>query len=68
MLETEDLTRCKSCEEIFKTQSLSGYDTQRLYAYLAERYLSFWFNKYTNTKEWPWIFFDTQTKLNLDEK
>ena len=58
----------EKCEKIFKTDSLKGYDTQRLYAYLAERYLSFWFNKYTNVKEWPWIFFDTQTKLNSDEK
>ena len=56
------------CEKIFKTDSLEGYDTQRLYAYLAERYLPFWFNKYTKVKEWPWIFFDTQTKLNLDGK
>mgnify|MGYP006135895185 FL=1 len=56
------------CEKIFKTDTLKGYDTQRLYAYLAERYLPFWFNKYTNVKEWPWIFFDTQAKLNLDDK
>ena len=56
------------CEKIFKTDTLKGYDTQRLYAYLAERYLPFWFNKYTHAKEWPWIFFDTQTKLNLDGK
>ena len=33
------------CENVFGFKKLKGYDTQRLYAYLAERYLSFWFNK-----------------------
>ena len=46
------------CEEIFKFSELKGYDTQRLYAYLAERYLSFWFKKYTRYLENPWIFID----------
>ena len=50
------------CEKIFELGSLKGYDTQRLYAYLAERYLSFWFNKYTKTKEWPWVFLDSHDK------
>tara|TARA_B110000858_G_scaffold41784_1_gene47707 strand:- start:714 stop:1520 length:807 start_codon:yes stop_codon:yes gene_type:complete len=47
------------CEKEFGFKNLQGYDTQRLYAYLAERYLSFWFNKYTKTTHWPWKFFDT---------
>ena len=50
------------CEKIFGFEGLAGYDQQRLYAYLAERYLSFWFNKYTKSKEWPWTFFDHQNK------
>jgi hypothetical protein len=41
------------CEKIFGFDNLSGYDTTRLYAYLAERYLSFWFRKYTKFIEWP---------------
>ena len=48
----------ENCENVFGFESLKGYDTQRLYAYLAERYLSFWFRKYTRSLEWPWIFFD----------
>ena len=44
------------CEKIIGFKNLSGYDTKRLYAYLAERYLSFWFKKYTTYKEHPWIF------------
>ena len=55
------------CEEIFGFKELSGYDTERLYAYLAERYLSFWFNKYTKPKEWPWIVFDNK-KHKYDNK
>ena len=42
------------CEEIFGFDNLHGYDTKRLYAYLAERYLSFWFKKYSNYVEWPY--------------
>ena len=41
------------CEKIFGFKNLYGYDSQRLYAYLAERYLSFWFRKYTKFAEWP---------------
>ena len=46
------------CEKIFGFDKLKGYDQTRLYAYLAERYLSFWFKKHTKTIEWPWIFCD----------
>ena len=48
----------KRCEEEYGFKKLTGYDTTRLYAYLAERYLSFWFKKYTKYLENPWIFLD----------
>ena len=44
--------------KVFGFSKLSGYDTQRLYAYLAERYLSFWFKKHTNYLNWPWTLVD----------
>ena len=44
------------CEKKFELEKLKGYDTTRIFAYLAERYLSFWFRKYTKFKENPWIF------------
>jgi hypothetical protein len=44
------------CEKTFGFKKLYGYDTQRLYAYLAERYLSFWFKKHTNYINLPWAF------------
>ena len=47
------------CENEFGFKTLTGYDSGRLYAYLAERYLSFWFKKYTRYKEQPWILIDS---------
>ena len=46
------------CEKVFGFKNLQGYDKTRIYAYLAERYLSFWFKKYTRYKEQPWTFID----------
>ena len=46
------------CQEIFGFKNLTGYDTKRIYAYLAERYLSFWFQKYAKFKTSPWTFID----------
>ena len=48
----------KKCENEFSENKLEGYDQTRLYAYLAERYLSFWFKKYSNYIEHPWITID----------
>ena len=45
----------EKCEKKFGFNKLEGYDTTRLYAYLAERYLSFWFKKYTKYIEQPWV-------------
>lgn len=46
------------CEKEFGFENLKGYDTGRLYAYLAERYLSFWFKQNTKYLEWPWTLID----------
>tara|TARA_B100000315_G_C14534051_1_gene567575 strand:- start:46 stop:843 length:798 start_codon:yes stop_codon:yes gene_type:complete len=48
----------EKCEKIFGFKNLEGYDITRIYAYLAERYQSFWFKKYTVYKENPWVFID----------
>ena len=48
----------KRCEKKFGFKGLQGYDQTRIYAYLAERFLSFWFKKYTKFKEQPWVFID----------
>ena len=46
------------CEKIFGFKNLSGYKTGRLYAYLAERYVSYWFHKYHKVKYCNWEFFE----------
>ena len=46
------------CEKQFGFKELVGYDKTRLYAYLAERYLSFWFKKYSKHKEENWVQLD----------
>jgi len=51
------------CENIFGF-NLNAWNEIRIYAFLAERYLSYWFNKYTRVKEWPIFFYDTK-KNNL---
>ena len=48
------------CEEIFGFDELSGYETGRIYAYLAERYLPFWFSKYSKVGTWPIYCLDSK--------
>ena len=50
------------CEKVFGFSQLKGYDQERLYAYLAERYLSFWFKKYTKYLEWHWTFYEHKSR------
>ena len=53
------------CEDIFIFKNLIGYE-KRFYGYLGERYLSYWFNKYTNTIEWPWAIVDMNNGKRTD--
>jgi len=48
----------EKCETEFGFDNLKGYDTLRLYAFLAERYMSFWFKKYTKFHEQPWAIIE----------
>ena len=55
----------QNCEKIFGFD-IHGYKYKRMYAFLAERYLGYWFNKYAKPLEWPIFFFDTnKNKINL---
>ena len=47
----------EKCEKEFGFD-LQGYGKIRLYAFLAERFLSYWFKKNSNYLEWPIIFYD----------
>ena len=51
------------CEKIFGF-NLDGYGKIRIYAFLAERFLPYWFNKYAKTLEWPIIFNDLKSEIN----
>tara|TARA_X000001036_G_scaffold342152_1_gene321629 strand:+ start:238 stop:1056 length:819 start_codon:yes stop_codon:yes gene_type:complete len=48
----------KKCENIFGFEELKGYGMKRIYGFLAERYLSYWFQKNTNVVELPIVFKD----------
>ncbi len=48
----------KKCETIFGFNGLKGYGLTRIYGFLAERFLSYWFNKNFKIKELPIIFKD----------
>ena len=52
------------CEKIFDS-TWHGYGKKRIYAFLAERYISYWFQKNSNYIAWP-IFFMTQIKIELN--
>ena len=47
----------KKCEEIFGF-NLTGYNKIRMYTFLAERFLPYWFKKYTKSLEWPVVYCD----------
>jgi len=47
----------ENCEKVFGFK-LEGYGKKRLYGFLAERFLSYWFIKNTNYLEWPILFYD----------
>ena len=54
-----------NCEKIFGFE-LHGYEKTRIYAFLAERYISYWFQKNSKVLEWPIFFFDTnKNKLTI---
>ena len=45
------------CEKKFGF-NLNGYGLKRIYGFLAERFMSYWFKKYTNFSTLPIIFKD----------
>ena len=52
----------EKCEKLFGFD-LHGYGNTRIYGFLAERYMSYWFNKYSKPLSWPIFFFD-KSKTN----
>ncbi len=50
------------CEEEFKNIKLKGYDKTRIYGFLAERYMPYWFKQNYKTTTCPITFFETKAK------
>ena len=48
----------KNCEKLFGFEDLNGYGMQRIYGFLAERYMSYWFQKNTKFSILPIYFKD----------
>ncbi len=55
----------EKCEKKFGFNKLKGYGLQRIYGFLAERFLSYWFNKNYKVRELPIIVKDLQDYKNL---
>ena len=51
------------CEKIFGFNELKGFGLQRIYGFLAERYMSYWFKKYTKYTTLPMHFKDISEYL-----
>jgi len=52
------------CEKIFGFNELQGYGKTRIYAFLAERFMSYWFQKNTKFTTMPIFFYDIRKDLN----
>ena len=57
-------TWLKRCEDLFGFDNLSGYSQTRIYGFLAERFMSYWFQKNAKIKTMPIIFYDITKDLN----
>ena len=54
----------QKCEKLFGFNSLKGYGKIRIYGFLAERFMSYWFQKNTKCTTMPIIFCDIRNDLN----
>ena len=52
------------CEKLFGFENLKGYGATRIYGFLAERYMSYWFQKNTKYKTMPIVFYDIRNNIN----
>tara|TARA_B100001996_G_scaffold337129_1_gene288816 strand:+ start:91 stop:897 length:807 start_codon:yes stop_codon:yes gene_type:complete len=56
----------EKCESLFGFQADQKYGLIRMYGFLAERYLSYWFKKNSNYILWPIQYYDiSNEQLNL---
>ena len=54
----------EKCEKLFGFENLKGFGKIRIYGFLAERFMSYWFKKNTKSITIPIIFYDIRKNLN----
>ena len=54
----------KKCEKLFGFENLKGFGKIRIYGFLAERFMSYWFRKNTKNTTMPIIFYDIRKDFN----
>ena len=54
----------EKCEQIFPFKKLHGYDLTRIYGFLAERFLSYWFQKNSKCKTMNIAFYDIRNDID----
>ena len=52
------------CEKIFGFENLDGYNKTRIYGFLGERFMSYWFQKNTKYKTMPVIIYDIRKDIS----
>ena len=56
----------EKCEKLFGFENLEGFGKIRIYTFLAERFMPYWFKKYTKSTTLPIIFYDIRKDFNQD--
>ena len=51
------------CEKLFGFENLKGFGKIRIYTFLAERFMSYWFQKNAKTKTMPIVFYDIRKDI-----
>ena len=54
----------EKCEKLFGFENLKGFGKIRIYGFLAERFMSYWFKKNTKNITIPITFYDIRKNLN----
>ncbi len=53
----------EKCETLFGFDNLKGYNKMRIYTFLAERFVSYWFKKNTKYTILPIVFYDIRNDI-----
>jgi len=54
----------EKCEKLFGFKNLQGFGKIRIYTFLAERFMPYWFTKNSKSITMPIIFYDIRKDLN----